>query len=85
MSNTILYMQLWATETEKQSVTQNELLCPDGSLIPKASLSFLLPCIILNPNQRTKTGQAWERGYPDGLIYPLLFYCMSFSQTTFRD
>ena len=24
---------------------------------------FPLPCIILNANRRTKTGEAWERGY----------------------
>ena len=25
--------------------------------------ALLLPCIILNANQKTKTGEAWERGY----------------------
>ena len=37
--------------------------------VPRASLFFttlLLPCIILNTNQRTKTGAAWERGYWNG-------------------
>ena len=34
--------------------------------VPRSSpvfRAFPLPCIILNANQRTKTGEAWERGF----------------------